>query len=169
MKTNKIDLEIEREYEYKPSWLIILLCGGMFGLAAIFFAVRANSNDRGLIINRIVELSENGATTFYWVFCFLSLCFVAITIALTFHRLKFRQRIAFTAAGIIVPVSRWSADEKLIEYKNISALSESNVSGQTFLYLFHSGGKYVINRSMLPSKKLYREIIELLEQRIEHQ
>jgi len=87
---------------------------------------------------------------------------------LTFHRLKFRQRIALTAAGIIVPVSRWSADEKLIEYKNISALSESNVSGQTFLNLFHSDGKYIINRSMLPSKKLYREIIELLEQRIGH-
>jgi len=169
VKTDTTDLEIEREYEYKPSWLIILLCGGMFGLAAVFFAARANSNDRGLIINHVVELSENGATIFYWVFCFLSFCFVAITIALIFHRLKFRQRIALTATGIIVPVSRWSADEKLIEYKNISALSESNVSGQTFLYLFHLDGKYIINRSMLPSKKLYREIIELLEQRVKHQ
>ena len=27
MKTNTTDLEIEREFEYKPSWLIILLCG----------------------------------------------------------------------------------------------------------------------------------------------
>jgi len=168
VKTNEIDLEIEREYEYKPSWLIIFLCGGMFGLAAVFFGVRANSNDRGLIINHVIELSENGATIFYWVFCFLSLCFVAITIALTFHRLKFRQRIAFTQTGVIVPVSRWSADEKLIEYKNISALSESNVSGQTFLYLFHSGGKYIINRGMLPSKKNYLEIVELLERRIKH-
>lgn len=169
MKTNATDLEIECEYEYKPSWLIILLCGGMFGLATVFFGVRANSNDRGLIINRVVELSENEATIFYWVFCFLSFCFVAITIALTVHRLKFRQRIALTPTGIIVPASRWSADEKHIEYKNISALSESNVSGQTFLYLFHSDGKYIINRSMLPSKKLYREIVELLEQRIKQQ
>ena len=169
MKINKTDLDIEHEYEYKPSWLIILLCGGMFGLAAGFFGVRANSNDRRLIINRVIELSENGATIFYWVFCFLSLCFVAITIALIVHRLKFRQRVAFTQTGIIVPVSRWSAGENLIEYKNISALSESRVSGQTFLYLFHSGGKYIINRSMLPSKQIYREIIELLEQRIKHQ
>ena len=168
MKINTTDLKIEREYEYKPSWLIILLCGGMFGLAAVFFGVRANSNDRGLIINHVIELSENGATIFYWVFCFLSLGFVTITIALTFHRLKFRQRIAFTPTGIIVPASRWSADEKLIEYKNILALSEANVSGQTFLNLFHSDGKYIINRSILPSKKVYREIIELLEQRIEH-
>jgi len=83
VKTNKTDLEIEREYEYKPSWLIILLCGGMFVLAAVFFGVRANSNDRGLIINRVVELSENSATIFYRIFCFLSLCFVAITIEMT--------------------------------------------------------------------------------------
>jgi hypothetical protein len=88
---------------------------------------------------------------------------------LTFHRLKYRQRITLTAADIIVPVSRWSADEKLIEYKDISSLSESNVSGQTFLYLFHSGGKYIINRSMPPSKKVCREIIKLLEQQIKHQ
>ncbi len=131
--------------------------------------MRANSNDRGLIINHVIELSKNGATIFYRVFCFLSLCFVAITIALTFHRLKYRQRITLTAADIIVPVSRWSADEKLIEYKDISSLSESNVSGQTFLYLFHSGGKYIINRSMPPSKKVCREIIKLLEQQIKHQ
>ena len=70
MKTNKTDLEIEREYKYKPSWLIILLCGGMFALAAVFFGVRANSNDRGLIINHIIELSENGATISYLGFLF---------------------------------------------------------------------------------------------------
>lgn len=157
---------IESEYEYKPSWLAILLCGGMFGGAAAFFAYQADSNDRGLIINRVIELSENGATNFYWVLCFLSLCFVAAMMAMIFQRLKFRQRIAFTAEGIIVPVSRWSAGEKFIEYKNITALSETEISGQNFLNIFHSDGKDVINRIMLPSKEIYREIIGLLEQRI---
>lgn len=159
-------MEIEREYEYKPSWLIILAGGGMFGFAAVFFAARANANDRGLIINHVIELSENGAANFYWILCFLSLCFVAVTIAMTFHRLRFRQRVALTANGIILPASRWSAGEKFIEYKNISRLSETNINGQNFLYVFHADGKDIINRSMLPSREVYREIIESLERRI---
>lgn len=158
-------MEIERDYEYKPSWLVIFGCGALFALAAAIFALRANSNDRGLIINHIIELSENGATYFYWVMCFLSAGFVTIAVALTFHRLKFRQRVALTANGIVVPASRWSAGEKFIEYKNISALSESSINGQHFLYIFHADGKYILNRGMLPSKKVYREIIESLEQR----
>jgi len=117
----------------------------------------------------VIALSENGATNFYWVLCFLSLGFVAITIALIFHRLKFRQRVAFAANGIIVPASRWSAGEKIIEHKSISGLSESSVSGQTFLYIFHADGKYILNRGMLPPKNIYREIIESLHQRIGRQ
>ncbi len=154
---------IEREYEYKPGWFIILIGGGMFGLAVVFFAREALNNDRGLIINHIIELSENGATIFYWVFCFLSFCFVAATLAMIYHRWRFRQRVALTADGIILPAGRFSAGEKFIEYKNISGLSETSINGQDFLNILHANGKDVITRSMLPSKQVYREIIELLQ------
>lgn len=162
----EINMLIEREYEYKPKWWIILLYGGMFGVAAAIFAVKASSNDRPLLINGIIELSENGATIFYWVFCFLSLCFVLIAIGLVFHRLKYRQCLAFTASEIIVPASRWSAAEKTIRYEDITSLSVSKISGQKFLYIIHSDGKYIVNASMLPSSKVFEEVIDLLSKKI---
>lgn len=158
---------IEREYDYKPSWWIILLGGAMFGVATVFFVYRALLNDRGLIINGLIELSQNGATIFYWVFAFFSLCFVLTVIAITFHRLKFHQRLAFTHSELIVPASRWSAAEKSIRYDDISNLSVTQISRQKFLYIYHSGEKYIVNASMLSSSKVFEEFVDLLTQKLE--
>lgn len=158
---------IEREYEYKPKWWIILLCGAMFGVATVFFTQDALSNDRGLIINGLIELSENGATIFYWVFAFFSFCFVLGAIALVVHRVKFHQRIAFTHAEIIVPASQWSTAEKGIKYADISSLSITNVSGRKYLNINHSGGKSVINAMMLGASKNFDEVVDLLTKKIE--
>lgn len=160
---------IEREYEYKPKWWIIILCGAMFGYATVVFTQDALSNDRGLIINGLIELSENGATIFYWVFAFFSFCFVLGAIAITVHRLKFRQRIAFTDSEVIVPASHWSAAEKSIKYADISSLSVSSISGRKDLNIIHSGGKSVINASMLPSSKVFQEITDFLAAKVEKQ
>lgn len=145
---------------------MIFLCGGMFVFAAIFLAKAALDNNRGLIINGIIELSENGATNFYWILCFLSSCFVIAAIALIFHRLKFRQRIALTSTGIILPASRWSAQEKFIEYQNISNLLLTKVNHQKFLEVLHSEGKSIINASMMPSRKAFEEISNALSKKI---
>lgn len=159
---------IEREYEYKPKWWIILLCGAMFGFATVFFAQEALSNDRGLTINGIIELSENGATIFYWVFSFFSLCFVLAAIAIAVHRLKFQQRIAFTGEEIIVPASRWSAAEKSIKYADIASLSVFKFNGQKSLNIIHSDGKSSISSSMLP-RKSFQEVVDLLSAKVEKQ
>lgn len=156
---------IEREYEYKPKWWIILLCGAMFGFATVFFVRDALSNDRGLIINRLIELSEYGATIFYWVFAFFSFCFVLAIFAATYHRIKYHQRIAFTQSEIVVPASRWSASEKSIKYADISSLSVSKINGQKFLRINYSDSKSVISSSMLSSSKIFDEVVDLLAEK----
>lgn len=156
---------IEREYEYKPTWWIILLGGAMFGFATIFFSQKALSNDRGLIINGIIELSESSATVFYWVLAFFSLCFVLVTIAFIIHRIKFRQRIAFISSEIIVPASRWSSAEKSIEYKSISDLSIFKFNGQKTLNIIHSDGKSTISSGML-KRKTFDEIVDFLSAKV---
>lgn len=159
---------IEREYEYKPKWWIILLCGAMFGFATAFFVREALSNKQGLLINGIIELSEYGATIFYWVFAFFSFCFVLAMIAAIYHRIMYHQRIAFTQTEIIVPASRWSAAEKGIQYADISSLSVSKINGQKFLGINYSGGKTVINTSMLPLKS-FEEVVDFLTVKVEKQ
>jgi hypothetical protein len=145
---------------------MILLCIIAFGLASVFFGARAQSNDRGLIINGVIELSADGATVFYWVLFCLSVGFVLMTAALIFHRLTYRQRIAFTQSSIIVPKSRWSKEEHTIKYSEIKSITASKVNSQRFLNVIFAGGKFTIASSMLPSKTDFDEAYELLAKKV---
>jgi len=157
---------VEREYAYKPRWTLIVFCAVFFGLVAVSLGAKAHGNDRGVIINRVIKLSPSGATTFYWVLCACSVGFVAIAAFLACHHLIFHQRIAFGATALLVPVSRWSSAEQQIGYWDIQALSKTQVSGQRFLSVTHSGGTYVLTASMLPSKAAFEEVCELLAAKV---
>lgn len=160
---------IEKEYPYKPSWLMISICGLGFSLAGLVLGYKAYTNDRGLIINGLIEFSEGNASIFYWVLAGLSVGFVGICLALIFHRLKYNQRIAFGDTGLLVPLSRFSSQEKTIDYKDIIRLEITNVSGQKFLNIYHSGEKYIVNYNMLPSKSAFEELTEILNRKINSQ
>jgi hypothetical protein len=103
---------------------------------------------------------------FYWVLCACSVGFVAIAVFLAYHRLTFRQRIAFGPTALLVPASRWSSAEQQIGYRDVQTLSIDQVSGQRFLYVTHSGGQYAITASMLPSKAAFEEVCELLAAKV---
>src|ERR1051326_7969529 len=126
---------VEREYAYKPRWTLIVFCTVFFGLVAVILGVQAHGNDRGVILSRVIKLSPSGATAFYWMLCACSVGFVAIAALLACHRLIFRQRIAFGPTALLAPASRWSSTEKQIAYRDIQALSRTQVSGQRFLYV----------------------------------
>lgn len=49
-----------REYEYRPKLTMILLSTAFFGLCTVVLCVKAANNDRGVIINGIVELGPMG-------------------------------------------------------------------------------------------------------------
>jgi hypothetical protein len=152
----------EREYPYRPSWTVILLAGGFFAVCALVLADRASNNRRGVIINGIIELGASGATDLYYVLCALSVGFVIVSCFLVYHRLAFQQRLVFDATRVTVPVSRWSRATKQIAYRDIQRLSMAEISGQTFLYVHHLGGKFTIVASMLPSRAAFDEVRALL-------
>jgi hypothetical protein len=157
---------VEREYEYRPKWTLIVFCAAFFGLGAVVLGAKAAGNDRGLIINRIIELETARATVFYWVLTACSAGFVASAAVLAYHRLAYRQRLAFRAAALTVPASRWSRREKEIVYREIKELRQTTISGQRFLHVTHDGGKYTITASMLPSRAAFEEVCELLAARV---
>jgi hypothetical protein len=155
-----------REYEYRPKWTMIVFCGAFFALCTAVIASKAANNDRGVVINHIIELGPEGATTFYWGLAALCAAFVVIAVFLAYHRVVFKQSLLFGPAVLIVPASQWSRAQKEIAYRDIHKLSERSVYGQRFLIIACAGGKYTVNASMLPSKSAFEEVRELLNTKI---
>lgn len=155
-----------REYEYRIKWTMIVLCAAFFALCTAVLGAKAANNNRGVIINGLIELGPDGATNFYWALAAVSAGFIVLAGFLAYHRVTFRQRLIFGQAAMTVPVSRWSREEKEIPYREVLALSEATISGQRFLYVTHLGGKYTVTASMLPSKAAFAEVCELLADRI---
>jgi hypothetical protein len=155
-----------QEYEYKPKWTVIVLCGAFFGLGALILGAKAANTDRGVVINGIIELGPDGAAVFYWVLTGCSIAFVGIAALLVYHRVNFQQRLVFGPVAMTVPESRWSREEQEIAYRDIDSLSTVTVSGQRFLNVMHSGGKFTITASMLPSKAAFDEVCELLAEKV---
>ena len=159
---------VEREYEYKPRWLIIIFGFLFFGLGTVMLADAAYTNDRGLIINHIIELGIDGATIFYWILCGVCFAFVAACVVMTIHGLTHKQRLAFTHESLILPDGRWSSGERKIRYDEILSVSERNINNHRFLEIYPSVGKKItIGSAMLPSKKIYEEVRELLIQYVD--
>jgi hypothetical protein len=157
---------VERVYEYEPKWTVILLSGVFFGLCAVVLGIKAATNERGLILLRIIELGPQGASWFYWILTACGVGFVAIAALLTYHRLTVRQRLVLGATALTVPASRWSRTERDIAYRDIFELSTNAVSGQRFLVLKHAGGKCVIAASLLPSQAAFEEVCALVESKV---
>ncbi len=154
-------MNIEHEYEYKPKLTTVLLGIGFFGLCAVISVIAAYDNHE-LMINGIIHLSVYQASVFWWIICSISLCFVLAASLMIVQRFKFKQRIALTSSSLIVPKSRWSESEDIIDYRAIKSLSSEKIQGQRLLHVFHSEGKYTIAASMLSSKAVYDNLCDLL-------
>lgn len=161
-------MNIEREYEYKPKWTSIFLGIGFFGAGAAVCVFAANDN-RGLIINRAIHLSADQAKIFWWVICGICLCFVLLAGAMIFQRLRLKQRIKLSSSALIIPKSRWSEGEQVIEYNRITGLSNVKEHGQNFLHVFHPDGKSSVWASMMPSKADYNDLCELLTKKVDQE
>ncbi len=158
----------DREYEYKPSGSVILVGAIFFGACAAVLANAAASNDRGLVVFRIIRLQPGAATVFYWVLCAGSLAFVGWSALLFLRRLLLRQRIVLTKRSVILPESHWSSSETEVTFDEIHAVSTAEVAGQRCLYIYRSNGKKSsIIASYLPSRDAFDELCALTQERHE--
>ena len=149
---------MNRQYDYKPSWTIIFFCGLFFGACALVTGAKAMGNDRGLIINGIIELSPHGATVFYWVLTALGIAFVFAAALLAVTRLTLQQRIVLGESGLIIPRFRWSREEVSVPFTNVLDFTITEVSGHRFAKIVYEGGKFTVTKSMLPEKEAFDEI-----------
>lgn len=152
--------EIRIPYKPKVSMMIFVIL--FFGGCTLVLGYTALSNDRGFLLNRIIELSEGGATVFYWCLTAVSGIFVLLGIHGVWSATTSKKEIVLTATSISSPKNGFSRKVVTVNYADISDLSIQTVQKQKFLNIVHPGGKLSIPQNMLPSKQQFEELTHLI-------
>ena len=157
------------EVPYRARWRLILGGGFFFGMLLLACVLFALTNRGGLIIGHpapIIELSPRGAAIFFWVLAAFFGCFFVFVGSLAVHRLMRSQRIAFTRTALLVPRSRWSADELAVPFGSITKIELHQIRHFRDLHVCHSGGLVTIRSYLLPSRVAFDEIHQFLRERM---
>jgi len=140
---------IEREYEYRLKAGRVQATAFLFGAGAVWFAYLALTNDRGLILWRLITFTQNGATIFYWVFAGLTALVCVCNAAMVARLGSVRQRIAFTKDGLMV------------RYENILDMKEFTDPDHLVL-IRHREGEFELRLDWLPDERAFAEIVHNL-------
>lgn len=123
---------------------MVLLVFVLFGAGAVFFGHRAATNDRGLVIDRLIELGPYGADVFYSTLCTISAIFFLVGVGSAVQRVLRPMRIGFTTDGLIVPYGQISSREICIRYAEINAIKKYRQHSNDYIKVHHSAGEYTI-------------------------
>ncbi|WP_455207428.1 hypothetical protein [Kaarinaea lacus] len=155
------------EYPYKPkpfsAIMIILFCGAF----SSFIGSKAMTNDRGLILNKVIEFSTSGATIFYWILTGVFILSTAAGLFMLAKSFSAPRFVRLTEETLISPKSGFSKNNIIIPYKNITNLSFQKVKSQIFLIVHYSGKKISIPQSLLPDEETFNEFCSKLSKNIE--
>lgn len=156
-------------YDYKPKLWLMLVVVAFFGACAAIVGNLAITNDRGLILNRIIELSPSSATIFYLVMCILAIGFVVIGCIGIIRSLSTPKKVVLGDTSISAPKSHLSKKIVTIPYDEIVDLIDQTVQKQVFLIVQGNQKKITIARSSMVSKEKFMEMRSALIERISHE
>ncbi len=149
-------------YPYHPKATTIILCILFFSACAAVLGWEAATNDRGLILNGIFTLSENGASNFYWVLAALSVGFVFMGVLIAVQRLTGSLSLQITDSAVHIPSGFIKKNITEVAFSDVINLSETAVQGQRLFCLHTPKKKYHLNRALMPSKADYEEAKALI-------
>lgn len=156
-------LTAERTYPYRFGWPLLLFCLVLFGAGCPLLWRKAATNQRGLIINGLIELGPDGATTFYGVFAALGAAIFVMFALMAWHNLTAPPLVLSTDSITIPALFKGPA---AIPYASISDLAMINWSREVVLQIVHADGKTNIVASMLP-KGAFAEVVQVVTDRWE--
>ena len=146
-------------YPYRPKSWVMALAGSFFLACAIGYFFWARDNDRGLIINGLIELDTGEASIFYWALFACCVAFVAMAIFGIVLSLQAPREVAVDARGVTLPAGRWSRESVTIPFDSITDLHVQQVNGQKFLTIRHKGGKHGVSRAFMPRKEDFETFV----------
>ena len=157
----------EISYQYKPRLKTGILALLFFGLCSFALYHKAQTNDVGLIINGIIELSQNGATIFYYSLFGGAITFVILGVLIIFNNLTSKREIKLTETCLVRPKNGFSSQTHSIPYSEIASIEEQLVYNQTFLKINHKSGKNSIPQSMFKNKETFKNFIDDLSKKLQ--
>ena len=151
---------------YKPNMKLFVLVMVFFGAcAAVLFQV-AKTNDRGLVINHLIELSATGASYFFAALALASLGFVLIAILAIYRGLTSEREVIVSDDSITAPKSGVSKRMVTLRFEEVSAMKVQKVQKTRVLHLTSSQGKLAIPNNMIPGKTGFDDLLALVSSRL---
>ncbi len=154
------------EYPYKPKPWAMGLAALFFAACALTMAYAALTNNRGLILNGIIEFSPRGAVIFYWSVAGVSALFVLTGVLGVLMGLAGKQRLRLTSTELAAPRSVFSRRVTVVALADIEAIEVQTVQKQRFMNIRHRQGKLSIAQSMLPSAQEFDALLGALRERV---
>lgn len=155
------------EYPYKPNPRAMLLAIAFFGACAAAGAYAAETNDRGLIINGLVELSPGGASVFWWVLSALSLAFVAGGSFGLYRGRTAAVPVRLTATELSAPKNGFVRRATTIPLREIQDVSVGAYGEQRWLVFSSPVANLNIMESMLPDRASFEALYAALAARVQ--
>ena len=150
-------------YDYKPKLWSSLLLSLFFAGCAVLIGKSALENDRGLILNGLIELDTGDATIFYWVLTALCAAFVAIGILSSVRAMGAPHQIVLDATTITAPKGVMGRALATVPYARVDGVEVTEMRSQKLLTIRYPEGKLVIARGLLPSKDAFEELLAALD------
>jgi hypothetical protein len=148
----------EKQFSYNARWSALCASGGFFALGSAVFACKAAANDRGLVIEYLINLGREGATTFYWGLAVFSALFVLVFIASALRRIVCPRTVGLDGSGLWIPHGFLQTQEARVQFSEILTVSERKVGRGATLRLRTQGRTYSIAELLLPSRREYDDI-----------
>ena len=157
------------EYRYQPRVKTLVLTVGFFGACTAILAHMAMTNDRGLILDAIIEMNAAHATIFYWVLACLSGGFVVLGLLGAAELLLSPEKpfLRLTPQEVIIPPYLFRREALTIPFSDIVDMSEIVVQKQHFLTLRYGDSKKIqIKYDWLPDDAAYQQVKLFIAQRV---
>lgn len=152
-------------YDYKPKAWVMALSGLFFAGCGVVLTKVALGNDRGLIINGIIRLETRDATTFYWVLTAACVAFVVFALVGVVRGMGAPGQVVLDRTAISAPKGALNGEVVTVPLLSITDVRIMEVKSQKMLIILHPGGKLTIQRSMLPTREDFEEVVEQLAAR----
>lgn len=157
--------QVLRQYEYKVSTyqgLFVLL---IFGLFAYFGLSKALNNNRGMIINNIVELSASMATYFWWGSALLFSMLALLGLLMVIKSFQDPSLITLYDTQMTAPKKPISNTLLTVKYSDIRKIEMHKIAKVRQLRIDSPHGKIVIPDVNFVNKADFDDLVNILTQK----